>query len=82
MQILNGKDAGVTLALDKAIVKIGRPNEQLALVTKRVQGYFFSHVVGDDYPLVNDLPIDTHAKALNNHDEIELLGVQMEFRLD
>jgi predicted component of type VI protein secretion system len=82
LQILNGKDAGATLALDKAIVKIGRPNEQLALVTKRVQGYFLSHVVGDDYPLVNGVPIDTHAKALNNHDEIELLGVKMEFRLD
>lgn len=27
LQILNGKDAGATLALDKAIVKIGRPNE-------------------------------------------------------
>jgi pSer/pThr/pTyr-binding forkhead associated (FHA) protein len=82
LQILNGNDAGATLVLDKAIVKIGRPNEQLALVTKRVQGYFLSHVLGDDYPLVNGLPIDAHAKALNNHDEIELLGVKMEFRLD
>lgn len=82
LQILNGKDAGATLTLDKAIVKIGRPNEQLALVTKRAQGYFLSHVVGSDYPLVNGKPIDTHAKALNNHDEIELLGVKMEFCLD
>lgn len=82
LQILNGKDAGATLTLDKAIVKIGRPNEQLALVTKRAQGYFLSHVVGNDYPLVNGKPIDTHAKALNNHDEIELLGVKMELCLD
>ena len=82
LQILNGKDAGATLTLDKAIVKIGRPNEQLALVTKRAQGYFLSHVVGSEYPLVNGKPIETHAKALNNHDEIELQGVKMEFCLD
>jgi hypothetical protein len=82
LQILNGKDAGTALPLGKSIVKIGRPNEQLALVTKRAQGYFLSHVVGDAYPLVNGKPIDIHAKALNNHDEIELLGIKMEFCLD
>jgi hypothetical protein len=79
LQILNGKDTGVSLPLDKAIVKIGRPNEHLALVTKRAQGYFLSHVIGDDFPLVNGKAIEGHAVALNNHDEIELLGVKMEF---
>lgn len=82
LQILNGKDAGFILPLDKAVVKIGRPNEQLALVTKRSQGYFLSHVLGTDYPLINGQPLDTHAKSLSNHDEIEMLGVKMEFCLD
>ena len=82
LQILNGKDAGFILPLDKAIMKIGRPNEQLALVTKRPQGYFLSHVLGTDYPLINGKPLDTHAKALSNHDEIEMLGVKMEFCID
>jgi len=82
LHILNGKDAGSNLLLDKAIVKIGRPNEQLALVTKRTQGYFLSHVVGDATPLVNGKPIDAHASVLNNRDEIEVLGIKMALHLD
>ncbi len=82
LQILSGQDAGSALLLDKAIVKIGRPNEQLALVTKRTQGYFLSHVLGEDYPLINGKPIDVHASELSNHDKIEVLGVKMELCLD
>lgn len=82
LQILNGKDTDAILVLDKAIVKIGRPNEQLALVTKRAQGYFLSHIVGDQYPLVNGKPIDMHATLLSNDDEVELLGIKMRFCLN
>lgn len=82
LTILNGDDVGSTLLLDKAIVKIGQPNVQLALVTKRTQGYFISHVVGDDDLLVNGRAVDTHARALRHGDEIEMLGVKMQFSCD
>lgn len=82
LTILNGDDVGSTLLLDKAIVKIGQPNKQLALVTRRSEGYFISHVVGDDDLLVNGKPIDVRTQALRDHDEIEMLGIKMEFCLD
>lgn len=82
LTILNGDDVGSTLLLDKAIVKIGQPNKQLALVTRRSEGYFISHVVGDDDLLVNGKPIEARTQALHDHDEIEMLGIKMEFCLD
>lgn len=82
LTILNGDDVGSALLLDKSIVKIGQPNEQLALVTKRTQGYFISHVIGDGGLLVNGKAINTHVRALRNHDEIEMLGVKMKFSLN
>ena len=70
LTILNGDDVGSILLLDKAILKIGQPNKQLALVIKRSQGYFISHIVGDDDLLVNGKQIDASTHALRDHDEI------------
>jgi len=51
-------------------------------VTKRSQGYFISHIVGDDDLLVNGKQIDAPTHALCDHGEIEMLGIKMEFCLD
>jgi len=82
LQILNGNNAGNALSLDKSMVKIGQPGEQVAVVTKRQDGYFLTHVAGDNFPLINGKAIGAQAYALNNHDVIEVLGDKMEFRLD
>lgn len=82
LQILNGENEGSTLLLDKSMVKVGQPGEQVAVVTKRQDGYFITHVAGERYPMVNGKQLGAHAYALNNHDEIEVLGIKMEFCLD
>jgi pSer/pThr/pTyr-binding forkhead associated (FHA) protein len=82
LKVLNGNDVGNTLLLDKTMVKVGNPGEQVAVVTKRQEGYFITHVAGDNFPMINGQPIGAQASALNNHDEIEVLGIKMEFCLD
>lgn len=82
LQMLNGENAGNALLLDKSMVKLGKHGEQVAVITKRQEGYFLTHVAGDHYPVVNGNLIGPQAYALNNHDEIEVLGVKMEFCLD
>ncbi|MEE9331532.1 MAG: FHA domain-containing protein [Methylophilaceae bacterium] len=82
LQIINGENAGSALLLDKAIVKVGESNKQVAVVSKRPKGFFLTHVAGDKRPLVNGKQIGVQAYALSNHDEIEVLGVKMEFYLD
>lgn len=82
LNILNGDSAGSELMLDKSMVKVGEPGQQVAVITKRKDGFYITHVSGDDFPLINGLSIGAQANTLNNHDVIEVLGVKMEVRLD
>jgi hypothetical protein len=53
----------------------------VAVITRRPQGYFITHVEGVSFPVVNGKALDAQARHLNDHDVIELAGVKMEFFL-
>jgi pSer/pThr/pTyr-binding forkhead associated (FHA) protein len=78
IQVLSGPGAGKELELKKALITLGRPGVQVAVITRRPQGYFITHVEGT-HPVVNGESIGSTARALNNHDVVELAGVKMEF---
>lgn len=78
IQVLSGPGAGKELELKKALITLGRPGVQVAVITRRPQGYFITHVEGT-HPVVNGESIGGTARALTNHDVIELAGVKMEF---
>lgn len=78
VQVLSGPGAGKELELKKALITLGRPGVQVAVITRRPQGYFITHVEGK-HPVVNGESIGGQARALKDHDVIELAGVKMEF---
>jgi len=78
IQVLSGPGAGKELELRKALITLGRPGVQVAVITRRPQGYFITHVEGNQ-PIVNGDEIGSQAHPLNNHDVIELANVKMEF---
>ena len=79
MQILSGPSAGRELDLVKNLTTMGKPGVQVAVITRRPQGYFITHVEGVKFPIVNGKTIDAQAQPLRDHDVIELAGVKMEF---
>ena len=79
IQVLSGGNAGRELPLTKSLTTLGKPGEQVAVITRRSHGYFITHVEGAVFPKVNGQPIDAQARMLNDHDVIELAGVKMEF---
>jgi len=81
IQILSGPSAGKELPLAKPLTTLGKPGVQVAVIAKRPQGYFITHVEGTTFPVVNGKQLDAQAHALNDHDVIELAGVKMEFYL-
>jgi hypothetical protein len=81
IQILSGPSAGKELPLSKPLTTLGKPGVQVAVIAKRPQGYFITHVEGATYPVVNGKQLDAQAHALGDHDVIELAGVKMEFFL-
>jgi hypothetical protein len=79
IQVLSGAAAGRTLDLTKNLTTIGKPGLQVAVITKRPNGYFITHVEGATYPTLNGTSLGGQAHALNDHDLIEIAGVKMEF---
>lgn len=78
IQVLSGPGAGKELELKKALITLGRPGVQVAVITRRPQGYFITHVEGSQ-PIVNGDATGSQAHALKDHDVVELAGVKMEF---
>jgi hypothetical protein len=81
IQLLSGGNAGKELELTKPLTTLGKPGVQVAVLTRRPQGYFITHVEGANRPTVNGQEIGAAPHALKDHDVIELAGVKMEFFL-
>jgi pSer/pThr/pTyr-binding forkhead associated (FHA) protein len=81
IQLLSGGNAGKQLELSKPLTTLGKPGVQVAVLTRRPQGYFITHVEGAQHPSVNGQAIGTAPHALKDHDMIELAGIKMEFFL-
>ena len=81
LQLLTGPNAGKEIDLVKNLTTLGKPGVQVAVITRRPQGYFITHVEGAVFPVLNGKAIDAQARQLNDHDVIELAGVKMEFFL-
>jgi len=81
LQIITGSNAGREVELTKNLTTLGKPGSQVAVITRRPQGYFVTHVEGTQFPIVNGKLIDAQPHALGDHDVLEIAGVKMEFYL-
>lgn len=87
LHVLNGPIAGKELILSKALVTLGKPGVQIAVISRRPQGYFLTHIEGNKngeqiFPEVNGDSIGAKAYILKDNDILELAGVKMEFTLE
>jgi len=80
IQVISGPGAGKELKLTKALITLGRPGVQVAVITRRPRGYFITHVEGS-HPVVNGETIGSQGHPLQDRDVIELAGVKMEFSI-
>ena len=85
LQVLNGPIAGKELQLTKALITLGKPGVQVAVISRRPQGYFLTHIEGDadnnNFPVVNGTQIGPQAYSMQDGDIIELAGIKMEFSI-
>ena len=81
IQLLSGGNAGKELELTKPLTTLGKPGVQVAVLTRRPQGYFITHVEGAQHPTVNGQAIGAAPHALKDHDLVEIAGIKMEFFL-
>ena len=81
IQILSGSNAGKELELTKSLTTLGKPKVQVAVIARRPQGYFITHVEGEKFPIVNGTVIGVQAQPLRDYDVIDLAGIKMTFFL-
>jgi hypothetical protein len=64
---------------------LGKPGVQIAVISRRPQRYFLTHIEGDgksdNFPVVNGNPIGPQAYTMQTGDVIELAGIKMEFSI-
>ena len=81
IRYLSGARAGRELRLLKPLTTLGKPGTQVAVVTRRHEGYFIAHIEGATPTLVNGRPITATPHPLKDRDTFELADVRMEFLL-
>lgn len=82
LRIISGPAAGKEVALGRPLTTLGKPGIQVAVITRRKEGYSLAYVEGDSYPLVNGAPVEEDDPAdLRHLDDVEIAGVRMKFVL-
>ena len=81
IQILNGKNSGKEIALDKSLTTVGKPDVAVVGITKRNTGYFIMHIDGNpETPSkLNGEVIAAKAEPIEDHDIIDVAGIKLEF---
>lgn len=82
LQILNGQNLGKTMALTRSMTNLGKPGVATAVITKRNDGYFISHLEGKYPPKVGQQPIDDRSVKLEDGDTITIGNINMQFYLE
>lgn len=83
LTVLNGPIAGKELELTKALITLGKPGTQVAVISRRPQGYFLTHIESSGgFPVVNGDEIGAKAYQLKDGDTIELASIKMEFTIN
>lgn len=81
IQILNGKNSGKEISLDKSLTTVGKPDVAVVGITRRENNYFIIHVDGNiETPSkLNGEVIKGKAEPLETHDIIDVAGIKLEF---
>ena len=57
LQILTGNNVGKTISLKNSITNLGKAGVQTAVIARRGEGYFITHLEGEHSPKVDGSPI-------------------------
>lgn len=81
IQILNGKNSGKEIALDKSLTTVGKPDVAVVGITKRNSGYYIMHIDGNPNTpsKLNGEVIAAKAEPIEDHDIIDVAGIKLEF---
>lgn len=81
LQILTGSNVGKTINLKNKMTNLGKAGVQTAVIARRGDGYFLTHLEGEYSPKVDGEPIGDKSRKLEDGNVIQLGNVKMQFSL-
>jgi len=82
LRILGGKHQGRLINLDNPVTRFGSAGSLAAMISRREDGYYLSHLEGEAFPQVNRVTIGEDAYPLNAGDRIAMGGLEFEYNID
>lgn len=82
LQIMSGSHLGRTIRLDRAMTRLGKTGKDSAIIARREDGYYISHLEGDTPPRVNDESVGDSSPRLNAGDRVHIGKLELHFYLD
>lgn len=81
LQILSGNNVGKTISLKNNLTNLGKAGVQTAVIARRGEGYFITHLEGEHSPRVDGVSIGEESWQLKDGNIIQLGNVKMQFTL-
>ena len=81
LQLMNGANVGKTISLTRNMTNIGKAGVQTAVITRRDEGFFISHLEGERPPQVDGQPIGDKSWKLEDGNIIQIGNIKMQFTL-
>ena len=81
MQILNGANVGKTISLNRTLTNLGKSGVQLAVIARRGEGYYLSHLEGELPTTVDGKDIGDQSYLLEDGNVIQIGNIRMQFTL-
>lgn len=79
LHYITGPNSGTTAPLTRALVTLGEPGGDVAVVARRPQGFYLLHVGGKSFPKINGKDTDKGGVQLTDGDVIEVGSLRMTF---
>ena len=81
IQVLNGKNSGKEIALDKSLTTVGKSGVAVVGIKKRNTKYFIMHIGGNKNTpsKLNDVVIGVKEESIEDHDIIDIAGIKLVF---
>lgn len=82
LRAISGPVAGKEMELTRPLTTLGKPGLQMAVIARAEDGYFLAYLEGNNYPMVNGVPVEEEERVCLNHlDDVEIAGMRMKFLL-
>jgi pSer/pThr/pTyr-binding forkhead associated (FHA) protein len=81
LQILTGNNVGKTISLKNNMTNLGKAGVQTAVIARRGDGYFITHLEGEHSPKVDGVAIGNNSRQLEDGNVIQIGNVKMQFTL-